>query len=147
MYDAKRKPLVWSWPPVKRNGAPASESHTIKAELAAENHEVQPAGEESRPETGAGVSPAETVPEQATEVESVEKAEAGYEDPGSSTEEERVSSIPGITDAPKVPGPAIPGMELARAYVPYQRYGPTYPPREALEKGTLFPDLYRPYLY
>ncbi|MCL6477311.1 MAG: spore coat associated protein CotJA [Peptococcaceae bacterium] len=38
-------------------------------------------------------------------------------------------------------------MELARAYIPYQMYGATYSPREALERGTLFPDLYRPYPY
>lgn len=39
------------------------------------------------------------------------------------------------------------GRELARAYVPWQMYGVTYSPAEALEKGTLFPDLYRPYPY
>ena len=40
-----------------------------------------------------------------------------------------------------------PAARLARAYVPWQRYGATYNPQEALEKGTLFPELYRPYPY
>lgn len=39
------------------------------------------------------------------------------------------------------------GMELARAYVPIQRLGKVYPPAKALETGTLFPELYRPYHY
>jgi len=38
-----------------------------------------------------------------------------------------------------------PRMRLATAYVPWQRYGRTFTPREALMKGTLFPDLYQPY--
>ncbi len=35
--------------------------------------------------------------------------------------------------------------ELAVAIVPYQRYGETFKIVEALYKGTLFPELYRPY--
>lgn len=35
--------------------------------------------------------------------------------------------------------------ELAVAIVPYQKYGETFNVVEALYKGTLFPDLYRPY--
>lgn len=35
--------------------------------------------------------------------------------------------------------------ELARASVPYQYYTDSYPLMEALKKGTLFPELYRPY--
>ncbi|MCR2043349.1 spore coat associated protein CotJA [Anaerosalibacter massiliensis] len=31
---------------------------------------------------------------------------------------------------------------LARAYVPFQIMDQVYNPREALKKGTLFPDLY-----
>ena len=38
-----------------------------------------------------------------------------------------------------------PRVPLATAYVPYQKFGETYPPKEALPKGTLFPCLYRPY--
>ena len=34
---------------------------------------------------------------------------------------------------------------LARAYVPFQIMNQVYSPSEALEKGTLFPELYRPY--
>lgn len=36
--------------------------------------------------------------------------------------------------------------DLARAYVPFQVMGQVYSPREALKKGTLFPELYRPYV-
>lgn len=39
-----------------------------------------------------------------------------------------------------------PKLRLAQAYVPWQRYGRTFSPREALMRGTLFPDLYRPYV-
>lgn len=41
--------------------------------------------------------------------------------------------------------PNMPGLELARAYIPIQRLGQLYPPAVALEKGTLFPELYRPW--
>ncbi|SJZ30495.1 spore coat associated protein CotJA [Selenihalanaerobacter shriftii] len=34
---------------------------------------------------------------------------------------------------------------LAQAYVPYQMYDEIFYPEEALERGTLFPDLYFPY--
>lgn len=36
-------------------------------------------------------------------------------------------------------------MQLARAYVPFQRINQVYSPSEALRKGTLFPELYMPY--
>ncbi|NPV70214.1 MAG: spore coat associated protein CotJA [Firmicutes bacterium] len=36
-------------------------------------------------------------------------------------------------------------ISLGEAYVPYQVYGPTYGPAEALCAGTIFPELYRPY--
>ncbi|MDP2892517.1 MAG: spore coat associated protein CotJA [Bacillota bacterium] len=35
--------------------------------------------------------------------------------------------------------------ELATAYVPYQEYTQIYPPMEAFKKGTVFPELYKPY--
>lgn len=38
-------------------------------------------------------------------------------------------------------------VRLAQAYVIWQKYGPTFSPAEALEKGTLFPELYSPYPY
>lgn len=38
-----------------------------------------------------------------------------------------------------------PGMRVGEAYVPVQEFGDRYPPAEALEKGTLFVELYRPY--
>jgi len=36
-------------------------------------------------------------------------------------------------------------MKLAQAYVPWQTFDKTFSPKEALQKGTLFPELYRPY--
>lgn len=45
------------------------------------------------------------------------------------------------------PGGPYYGMELARAYIPIQKLGDVYPPGKALETGTLFPELYRPYPY
>ncbi|MBC7083305.1 MAG: spore coat associated protein CotJA [Bacillota bacterium] len=35
--------------------------------------------------------------------------------------------------------------ELARAYVPPQRYSQVWGPAEGLMKGTIFPELYRTY--
>lgn len=35
--------------------------------------------------------------------------------------------------------------KLARAYVPYQIMDKVYSPKEALKKGTLFPELYMPF--
>jgi len=37
-------------------------------------------------------------------------------------------------------------IRLAEAFVPYQRYLNLYPVEEALFKGTIFADLYRPYV-
>lgn len=37
-------------------------------------------------------------------------------------------------------------MRLARAYIPFQFYTDAFPLEEALQKGTLFPELYRPYV-
>jgi hypothetical protein len=45
--------------------------------------------------------------------------------------------------------PPVPIMPLypvlARAYIPYQVYKRQFDLREALEKGTLYPELYRPF--
>lgn len=38
-------------------------------------------------------------------------------------------------------------LQLARAYVPYQPYVRLYPLSEALKKGTIFPNLYQPYIH
>lgn len=40
-----------------------------------------------------------------------------------------------------------PTPRLAQAYVIWQKYGPIFSPAEALEKGTIFPELYSPYPY
>jgi hypothetical protein len=39
-----------------------------------------------------------------------------------------------------------PYMKMGHAYVPYQCFGPTYAPKVALDKGTMFPDLDQPYM-
>jgi len=36
-------------------------------------------------------------------------------------------------------------MRLAHAYIPWQHFKNSYPPAEALRRGTLFPELYMPY--
>lgn len=41
--------------------------------------------------------------------------------------------------------PCCPGS-LARACVPFQIMNQVFSPREALKKGTLFPELYQPYI-
>lgn len=38
-------------------------------------------------------------------------------------------------------------FQLARAYVPFQTMNNVYNSKEALKKGTLFPELYMPYKY
>lgn len=45
-----------------------------------------------------------------------------------------------------MPAGYYPQQRLARAYVAIQEFGPTFPPDEALFKGTLFPPLYMPYV-
>lgn len=44
------------------------------------------------------------------------------------------------------PGMHQPRMKLAHAYVPYQHYTSAFSPMEALHKGTLFPELFSPYV-
>ncbi|MDO7785640.1 spore coat associated protein CotJA [Desulforamulus aquiferis] len=46
-----------------------------------------------------------------------------------------------------LPGMPIQGLELARVYIPFQRFGPVFDLTRALDLGTLFPELYRPYPY
>ncbi|MEW5762191.1 MAG: spore coat associated protein CotJA [Bacillota bacterium] len=41
----------------------------------------------------------------------------------------------------------MPPLELATAYIPPQTLDRTYSPAEGLTRGTLFPELYRPYPY
>lgn len=43
-------------------------------------------------------------------------------------------------------GKLPPYMKMAHAYVPYQFLRETFRPTEALKKGTIFPDLYQPYI-
>ncbi|MGB4042258.1 MAG: spore coat associated protein CotJA [Bacillota bacterium] len=37
-------------------------------------------------------------------------------------------------------------MRLARAYIPFQRYGQVWSPAEGLRRGTIFPELFSPYI-
>ncbi len=39
-----------------------------------------------------------------------------------------------------------PEFKLAEAYVPYQVFCKVYEPMKGLMKGTIFPELYRPYV-
>lgn len=43
-------------------------------------------------------------------------------------------------------GPDCNTMMLAHSYVPWQQYTSAFSPQEALMKGTLFPELYGPYM-
>lgn len=48
-------------------------------------------------------------------------------------------------ESQRIPGPNRDRMRLAHAYVPFQTFTNSYPPEEALRRGTLFPELYMPY--
>lgn len=41
--------------------------------------------------------------------------------------------------------PVVSQVRLAQAYVPFQIYAQQWPPMVALERGTVFPELYSPY--
>jgi len=62
----------------------------------------------------------------------------GYQD------QPNTPNYPGYPDQPGFIAPC-PGMELARAYICIQRWGQINSPARALETGTLFPELFRPY--
>lgn len=70
----------------------------------------------------------------------VAKEKAKQEQPGEGIKAEAVP--PDFQAAGVYPPPRI-----AQAYVIWQKYGPIYNPVEALEKGTVFPELYSPYPY
>ena len=44
-----------------------------------------------------------------------------------------------------LPGSGTIRRRLAHAYVPFQQYTDHFTPEEALQKGTLFPELWMPY--
>lgn len=59
-----------------------------------------------------------------------------------------VEEIKAETTAPDFQAEGLyPPPRLAQAYVIWQKYGPIFSPVEALEKGTIFPELYSPYPY
>ena len=41
--------------------------------------------------------------------------------------------------------PCMPMPELAKAYIPFQNLYQVYPPIQGLERGTIFPELDKPY--
>ncbi|MCR4442093.1 MAG: spore coat associated protein CotJA [Peptococcaceae bacterium] len=49
-----------------------------------------------------------------------------------------------VQPAPTAPPGPFAAAKIAHAYVPWQYYRVVYPPSEALDKGTLFPELYQP---
>lgn len=64
-------------------------------------------------------------------------AAAGYRNLQRRTARNGVTSRLGTTQLDELP--------LAMAYVPMQRYGTTYESENALQRGTLFPDLDKPF--
>lgn len=157
MYGPGKKPLVWSWPPVSRHSQfksqPAADPESATPAVGA------PAPEESAP--SATGTPAEVTamigdaypPEDQSQAE--EQPPAGREvmaETGDAAVDAQARPCPpGMPMGPYVPPPGQyyppepQGPELARAYIPIQRFGPTFNPAEALQRGTLFPELYRPY--
>ncbi|MGE5632102.1 MAG: spore coat associated protein CotJA [Caulobacteraceae bacterium] len=54
---------------------------------------------------------------------------------------------PEMLVAPEYEIPVMgPEFKLAEAYVPYQVFCKVYEPMKGLMKGTIFPELYRPYV-
>ncbi len=57
------------------------------------------------------------------------------------------SCKPGEVVDPMYKIPAMgPEFELAKAYVPYQVMQKVYEPAKGLMRGTIFPELYKPYV-
>lgn len=56
----------------------------------------------------------------------------------------REYSVPGRNNPPRYNSSDLSDYPLAMAYIPWQRWSKTYPLEEALDHGTLFPDLYKP---
>lgn len=44
------------------------------------------------------------------------------------------------------PTPFPQNTPVAMAYIPFQQFGQLYPPEKGLERGTIFPDLDKPFL-
>lgn len=56
----------------------------------------------------------------------------------------REYSVPGRSVSARADRSCFSDFPIAMAYVPWQRLGKTYPLEEALNRGTLFPELYKP---
>jgi len=56
-----------------------------------------------------------------------------------------VPTTPSIPGGEYFPGNPLYGMELATGYFPIQRLGRGFDFAKALQTGTLFPEMYRPY--
>lgn len=57
-----------------------------------------------------------------------------------------MSTIYPLTIPTSMCSPITEQPELARAYIPFQEYREHFEPEEALDRGTAFPELYRPYV-
>lgn len=153
MFGPKKKMLVWSWPPAPgRAVPPAPDGKEIMAEPEAPEEKAVVKPEVSAPEiTAPAAADPPAAPVAAEEPKTAAAEFSGAGSPAAPLKADRPFPAKKPCQPPVSPmpptGPAYPGMELARAYVPVQRYGPTYSPAEALQRGTLFPDLYRPYPY
>lgn len=175
MNGTKRRPLVWSWPPVPVHPGPKGpydnedqeKLETGSAAGGSEPEEAmdQAAGtkQEDKPAEDILSSP-ELVSEDKSQSGPLQEEKAAEKDEESEKNGTMISAgtLPVVTEE-RVPAPPMDHshmpeymddcglnysqMRLARSYVPCQKFGQTYSPREALEKGTLFPDLFSPYTY
>jgi len=155
MNGSRRKPIVWTWPIVPGYMVPKG---PVENEAVEEMEAGSGAGatvQEQQPSPEAAMAP-----EEEKEFEPAQVSSAYEGAPEAAVEERVPPTAPGY---PNISAPALDNqtgyqsdseyqfelekLRLARAYIPWQKYGPTYSPREALERGTLFPDLYSPYPY
>lgn len=167
MTGPTKRPLVWSsWPPAPKRPYPAPEDQKKEDDIAAvdlsdietENYEA-PAAEKSANAAETADQTNETAvlgaieqeeDSPAIEIKDEPAVALAIEDPvpekkPAAPEMPADERWPHPTKAPDYGNGAMPDMQLATAYIPYQMYGTTYSPAEALARGTLFPALYRPY--
>lgn len=155
MSGSRRKPIVWTWPIVPGYMVPKGPVENDAAEEMEAGSVANGIVQEQPPSPEASMAPGEE-----KEFEPSQVSIAYEEAPEVAVEERVPPTAPGY---PNISAPALDNetgyqsdseyqlelekLRLARAYIPWQRYGKTYSPREALERGTLFPELYSPYPY
>ncbi len=138
----QRRPVIWGHiPPHKKQYQRETEdlqntSKTLREAIPGDNEEKNQQANEA----------ANAVSEQAIDEVTAEEINTlnhyppnkPYYPPGSPSNPHHPPGWPDMPDCANLP--------LAQAYIPVQPCNsPMYSPREALEKGTLFPALYRPY--